>query len=253
MINNNNEPAKLTSNEIEQVARIMESIKHKPTNTTTTPPTVVEINSPPVVPETPTVFVSKMPSPAEWEKTKNSPPIELTGEMLEKVKEETLKRMANERAQREPLPAATQYALNGDDEIELEMLNIETKVTEIVKVRKMRAIDITIFKLIKSPLYSLLMGDVNDVELSNKLKLDEESMYDLVYQFITPPREVYKLAKKDMDAYHNAAIELGMKYSVNDVVKVIEAVINYIGLVNSAKAQFDTAPETDDNADLKKK
>ena len=161
--------------------------------------------------------------------------------------------MANERAQREPLPAATQYALNGDDEIELEMLNIETKVTEIVKVRKMRAIDITIFKLIKSPLYSLLMGDVNDVELSNKLKLDEESMYDLVYQFITPPREVYKLAKKDMDAYHNAAIELGMKYSVNDVVKVIDAVINYIGLVNSAKAQFDTAPETDENADLKKK
>ena len=59
----------------------------------------------------------------------------------------------------------------------------------------MKAIDITIFKLIESPFYKMIMGDVKSEsgdEVIKELFADEETIYLFVYQFINPAKEIYR-------------------------------------------------------------
>ena len=78
---------------------------------------------------------------------------------------------ANERAIREPLPSNTVKAFVPDEII----VSISPSVnadgvitTRSVKIRKSTALDIYIFKLTGSPIYKLIMGDVEETKSGDR-------------------------------------------------------------------------------------
>src|SRR5580698_5328183 len=142
--------------------------------------------------------------------------------------------LANGRAEREPLPDIISEAIDTQDII------VQTSVGKVT-VRRMKAIDITIFKLIKSPLYKLMMGDIDaqDENVVRTLFPDEELLFSLVYQFTTDARTVYKAAKDNK--YDETVLdEVGAKYNLPDITKLVEVIIQSIGLVNKGRIEFES-------------
>lgn len=168
-------------------------------------------------------------------------------QMAEKVVNEQLQTIANDRASREPLPTIVEDALLGT------ALAVPTSVGTIT-IRKMVAIDVTIFKLTESPFYKLLMGDIAEKDGALELKSlfpDEEILYSIVYQFTHAPKDIYKLVKQGKEAYHEVVVNevIEKAYTPEDLRKLIEAILNYVGMVNKARVEFETT-STDDKKKL---
>ena len=69
---------------------------------------------------------------------------------------------------------------------------------------------------------------------------DEELLYQVVYQFTHPAKDVYKLIKQGKNKFDEVVIEdIGVTYSPADLLVVVEAVLGHIGMVNSAKCEGD--------------
>lgn len=170
----------------------------------------------------------------------------------EKMTDAILQSMSNDRASREPLPGAVNDAFDITDDI-----TIQTSEGDVT-IRKMKTIDITIFKLTDSPFYKLIMGDLKekgDVDKDFKAMFpDEELIYLLIYQFTHPAKEIYRMVKKNKELYKETATEeVGTKFSPADTLVLIESIMKHIGLVHNAKVDFqEIQSEQDVNDDLKK-
>ena len=165
------------------------------------------------------------------------------------ILETKFQNLANDRATREPLPGPTSEAFTEDEIV------VNTPSGGTVSIRKMKAIDITIFKLIDSPFYKLIMNDIQpDPKDTNPMKAlfpDEELLYQVVYQFTHPAKDVYKLIKQGKNKFDEVVIEdIGVTYSPADLLVVVEAVLGHIGMVNSAKVALEAPPTEDDKKKL---
>lgn len=170
-----------------------------------------------------------------------------------KLTDAILESMSNDRASREPLPGAVNDAFDIDGN-----LMVKTSMGEVT-IRKMKTIDITIFKLTDSPFYKLIMGDLKETKNADDdfktMFPDEELIYLLIYQFTNPAKEIYKMVKRDKEAYkENATLDIGDKFTPADTLLLVEAIMQHIGLVHSAKVEFQAIqPEGDVSIDSKKK
>lgn len=246
----NPEPAKLTPNEQEQIGRIMEKLNPpKEKKFTIKPPVIVntpssntaESNTPVPVQEAPVEHVKRL-TKEEYDAIKNAPPVEPNAELKAKLYDAYIQKLAGERAEREPLPDTVADALLVPLPDSIEVTNQDTGAKETIKVRNMRTVDITIFKLTKSPLYNLMVDD-QPTDAINSLKIGEESMFDLVYQFTNDARSAYKLIQSGYEKYHDQSMELAIKYTAEDMGKVLEYVLASIGQGNSTRSQF-AAPKS---------
>lgn len=170
----------------------------------------------------------------------------------EKMTDAIMQSMSNDRASKEPLPGAVNDAFDINDEI-----TVQTSEGDVT-IRKMKTIDITIFKLTDSPFYKLIMGDLKengDVDKDFKATFpDEELMYLLIYQFINPAKDIYRSVKRNKELFKETATEeIGTKFSPADILVLIEAIMKHIGLVNNAKVDFQEAPSEQDGIDSLKK
>jgi hypothetical protein len=148
--------------------------------------------------------------------------------------------MANERASKEPIPLTTEGIFTDNE------LMVNTSVG-IIKVRKMKAIDISIFKLTDSPFYKVIMGDVGDKNSINSIFPEEETIFALIYQFTHSAKEVYQLVKKSKEEYHNMVMEtVGFIYEPSDIILLMSEIIKHIGLVNQGKVELSTSHDEDD-------
>lgn len=171
-------------------------------------------------------------------------PQKILDDSKDKIQNQLYENAAFERAAREPLPSVTNDAFNGD----FIYADINNKQ---IKIRKMYALDITIFKLIDSPFYKLIMGDVTDdgdkETVYKRLFNNEEVIFQIVYQFTNDVKEVYRQAKKDKQAFYDIVIEdVGTKYTPSELVSISSEVLKHIGLVNKAKVEFDASVNEDD-------
>ena len=161
-------------------------------------------------------------------------------EKLENVKLESL---AYDRAEKEPIPSIVSEAFINNDII------VKTSVGD-VKLRKLKALDITIFKLTDSPFYKLMMGDLaitEDTDMFKSIFPDEEVLYNIVYQFTNDIKSVYNLLKKDKNAYHEHVMEtIGMQYDPTDLILLVNAVLTHVGIVNKGRIDM-VAPESGDD------
>lgn len=147
--------------------------------------------------------------------------------------------LANERAAKEPIPDAVNYAFIGNT------MEVDTSVGKI-KLRKPVAGDILIFKLSNSLLYKAMMGDIVTNPKENKpLFEDEEFMFQLIYQFTHDGEEVYNQLSTDKDGYYRKVLkETAFKYNADDVGLLTQLILNNVGLAADARVSFD-APDVD--------
>jgi len=154
-----------------------------------------------------------------------------------KIEKAQIESIASDRANKEPIPESTMETFVDND------LIVATSIGN-VKIRKLKALDITIFKLTDSPFYKLYMGDVTEdgteKEVFSKIFPDEEVLFQVVYQFTNDIKEVYKLAKQGKEKYYATAIEsVGFIYEPADVLLLVNSILNHIGLVNKARVSFE--------------
>lgn len=160
----------------------------------------------------------------------------------EKSEEAIMASMASERAMREPIPSIVNYAF---DE---ELIEVMTSIG-IVKVRKMKAIDTKIFKLMDSPIYQLIMGDIKEENIQS-LCPNEDIIFALIYQFTHDAREVYNEVKKNKEAFYEKVIEyVGFTYEVNDLALLVNAILQHMGITNNAKINA-FASQSEDSTDI---
>ncbi len=155
-----------------------------------------------------------------------------------KLEDARLTNIVNDRAEREPLPFIVEQAMEGDYLV----------VNKNIKIRKMKAIDLTIFKLIESPFYKLIMGDVNgdDQNAMKTLFPNEELLFQVVHQFTHPAADVYKAVKAGIESYKELVIiEVGEKYTPAELVEIVQVVLEHIGMVDRARVGFE-GPTSDD-------
>jgi hypothetical protein len=168
-------------------------------------------------------------------------------DMKPKIDEAREQALANERAEREPLPSVVEAALDINPNI------IQTSVGG-VEIRKMVMSDITIFKLTGSPFYKLMMGDIKVDDNTDPMKVlfsDEEVVNAMVYQFTHPVRDVYKAARADLKAYQEKVTEeVGFVYSTTDVLELAGGIFKMIGMVNNAKVELQSPPDSTDKKKL---
>jgi hypothetical protein len=172
-------------------------------------------------------------------------PDKVIADNQQKIQDVKLEGMANDRAEKEPIPSIVSEAFT-DDEI-----TVNTSVGK-VKIRKLKALDITIFKLTDSPFYKLMMGDLetksttSDAEMFKLIFPSEELLYQIVYQFTHPIKEVYKRLKNDKAAYYEHVLEeVGMTYEPADLIILVNEVMNHVGIVNKGRIDV-VAPDGDD-------
>lgn len=263
----NNQAAQLSATEAEQLARIMQAIKDKkpateafvikPPVVNPAPAAVSEnkIETPPVQPPVQVKLLTK----EEYGRIKNQAPIPIPKELQAKLQAVSLSNVANERASREPFPDNTAEAFDPiTPEVEVTNLDLVGKKDkagnpinpiEKIIVRPIVPADLRTFKLTNSPLYQLLVGDIQKEEDAiTKFSIEENSLYDLVWQFTHTSREASALAKQGPEAFHDMSFDLAHKYSADDLLKITQVVIGYIGKANGAKTQFST-PQTQEEID----
>jgi len=164
---------------------------------------------------------------------------------LPKIETATEESLANERAAREPLPSVSEGIFA------LEPLDISTSKGKMT-IRPMVAYDINIFKMINSPFYQIMMGDLKDEKQMAQLFTTDEEMYSLVYQFTTPPKDIYYLVKeKGLQAFKDKAMEIAFGYNPQDVTNMVSAIILHVFKINLARIQFQS-PEPSEGGDKKK-
>ena len=157
-----------------------------------------------------------------------------------KSEEAIMESMSNERASREPLPGVAEEIFN------TEPLTVKTSKGDVV-IRPMVAYDINVFKKIESPFYRILMNDVKEMKESNSLFTTEEEAYALVFQFITPVKELYQSLKKGNDAFKDMAMEkIAFEYNPIDIAKLVEAIMSHVFRVNMARVNFDVPEQGED-------
>ena len=171
-------------------------------------------------------------------------PEKILAESKDKLENAVMEDMANTRAANEPIPSIINEAFIDNDII------VKTSIGN-VKIRKLKAIDITIFKMTDSPIYRLLMDDIKEGEGKDTFKTifpEEEVLFSLIYQFTHDVKDIYKLIKKDKEAYHDKAIEeVAFIYEPSDVLLLVNAILAHVGLVNKGRAQFtQTVPTVED-------
>jgi len=156
-------------------------------------------------------------------------------EMKPKTDAAIIESMANERAAREPLPGVTEFAFTN------EPLTVKTSIGKVT-IRPMVSYDINIFKLINSPFYQIIMGDKE--ESKDGLFADAEESYELIYQFTTPVKEVYKAYKKGKDTFRDIVMEeVAFKYNPADASLLVNEIMKHIFHVNLTRVQFDAPAE----------
>lgn len=161
----------------------------------------------------------------------------------EKLVNAQMESLANERASLEPLPDIVNEVFDLDGN-----MLVKTSVGEI-KIRKMVALDLTIFKLTDSPFYKLLMGDIEADKETGNLSLfpDEEMIYNLIYQFTNEVKAVYRLIKKDKVAYHEQVVEeVGTLYSPMDLPLITNSIVEYLKQVMEARVGFSEQEDSED-------
>ena len=150
--------------------------------------------------------------------------------------EAVMESMSNDRAAREPLPGPTNNAFIN------EPLFVETTIGNVT-IRPMVAFDINIFKLINSPFYKLLMGDISAANDQMPFFTSEEESYELIYQFTHPIKEVYQLFKKGSEQFRDRVFEeVAFIYSPKEAANLVEKIMLHVFNVNMARVGFD-APE----------
>jgi hypothetical protein len=196
---------------------------------TRTPPT------PP--PQVATVPVSILPvapfTKEEYEKQINTPVVP-PPEILSKLKQYTVDQQINSVAERQLLPNKIESVLEGND----------LKVTvgdRIIFVRKMVAADWAVMKMTDNPIYLTMVGKMSEEEMDLKLRVPGEEMFDFVYQFTHPIKDVYKLAK-NVDEYHSRATEeIGFVYSVNELTAIAATIMDFFKQVNQSRSEFEAS------------
>lgn len=168
-------------------------------------------------------------------------PDKILADNKEKTKDAIMESMSNERASKEPLPGPTQ------DFFMTERLAVKTSIGNVI-IRPLVVFDITIFKMIDSPLYKILMGDITPDANNNTLFAGEEESYELIYQFTHSPKQCYDLIKKGKDSFKDKVLEeVAFIYTPQDAASLIEIIMSHIFKVQLAKIQFDSVQTEDAN------
>ena len=176
-------------------------------------------------------------------------PNKILSENKEKIEAVALQNISNERASREPIPTVMNSFVPDEN------LVVNISFGE-VSIRKMKALDITIFKLTDSPFYKLMMGDISTENGDVKsIFPDEEMIFSLIYQFTNDVMKVYKLVKKDKEQYRDIVLsEVGAKYTTQDLTVMVQEVMTHIAEVNGARIKFvDSMPIESGSVDGDKK
>ena len=183
----------------------------------------------------------------------NIPVEQILREAQPKLEYSLMSDAANERAIREPLPSNTVKAFVPDEIIVSisPSVNIDGIVTpRSVKIRKSTALDIYIFKLTGSPIYKLIMGDVEETKSGdigfNQLFAEESLLFDIIYQFTHKVEDVYSNVSTNLEEYKRLVILNAGKYSIEDTILLVSEIMNHIKLTNDSRVAFSSGGNTND-------
>lgn len=166
-------------------------------------------------------------------------PDKILAENAGKIQAAMMENDANERAMKEPLPGITEYMFDEDEKL-------VTTSKGIIKVRKWVASDIKIFKQTKSPFYQLMMGDVNE-DFIKSIITDEDMMFNLIFQFITPVVTVRNLLKNKEQYDEQVMLKVGDVFAPQDLAILLHAIISHAGIVEKAKINIKGIQSTEDD------
>jgi len=158
----------------------------------------------------------------------------------EKLEEYRIKSLASKRVANDPLPGPFEDAM-GDGDVE-----VVTSKGKIV-VRPVVAYDFTIFKKINSPIFQQMVDVGVSTSGSAELDFDEEDMYELIFQFTRPCKEVRKELKKGREEYREAALaKIADVYGTSDIELIVKVITEQIQKGFSTMVEHEIVSSDDD-------
>lgn len=172
-------------------------------------------------------------------------PKDLIAKSNVELKDKMVTAMSSDRAAREPLPDKTVNALF----IESDKVTLTNGKT--LSIRPLVASDILIFKLTNSPFYKLTMGDLNNAEEAKSHFVEEQTMFNLIFQFTNEVKHVRKLAQAGK--LEEASCEFADTIPPTDMLKLMTAIWRQVGAANDNRSSFEATAVNDSGSDDDKK
>ncbi len=135
----------------------------------------------------------------------------------EKIEDIVVTSAASKRVVSDPLPGPMLDAVANQE--------CEVKTSKgLVILRPVVMYDFTIFKKINSPHYRTMIEAENEREIE-LLDIQDEELYEMIYQFTHSCKETRILLKQSRDIFREAAIEeIAEKYEMGDLKSLLEGV-----------------------------
>jgi hypothetical protein len=160
--------------------------------------------------------------------------------------DQVLEVAAISRARNDPLPGPAFDAVSDDGS------RIKISTGEIVLVRPAVAYDFVIFKKLNSPIHQMILEASSKEKDNIAFDFNEESMYELIFQFTRSCKDVRLVLKKGKEYFTEEAMsQIADKFNLDDVRLVVENIIKNIHLSFSSMIAHDV-PNKDGNVVEKK-
>ncbi len=135
----------------------------------------------------------------------------------EKLEDSIIQSMATKRVIADPLPGPMLDAVANTD------IEVNTSQGKVI-LRPVVAYDFTIFKKINSPHYKTMI-ERDTPEGIASITIEDEELYEMIYQFSHPCKHIRELLKKGRDHFREIATEeVGDKYDINDLNLLLTAI-----------------------------
>lgn len=132
-----------------------------------------------------------------------------------KIGDAKLQSAASSRAASDPFPGPMAMVVDGGF---VDVMTSRGKIT----FRPLVASDLVVLRKLNSPVYRELLEMGTPEEARTKVEYTDEDVFDIVYQFTNPIKEIRQLVKKGNDIYHETAMsEVGDKFNVADTAPLI--------------------------------
>lgn len=158
----------------------------------------------------------------------------------EKMETAIVENAATQRVISDPLPGPMLDAVANP---EMDVMTSKGKVT----FRPVVVYDFTIFKKINSPHYRTMLERETGVTV-DELNIEDEELYEMVYQFTHSCKEIRALLRKGREIFRETAIEaIGDKYDMADLTILLNGVAAQIQ--KGFSTMMAHGPPEDKNAD----
>jgi len=139
----------------------------------------------------------------------------------EKLEDVVVTNAAASRVVNDPLPGPMMDAIVNQ---ELEVMTSKGKVV----FRPVVIYDFTIFKKLNSPHYRTML-EANSGEKIENMAIEDEELYEMIYQFTHTCKEIRAALRKGRDYFRELANEeIGDKYNVDDLGNLLKGVAEQI-------------------------